>query len=169
MLLGDIGPTARPRSAQRRSAGAELVRFSPDQMHARQSGADRGSDLGALSRKCTRSLAPVSGEEVRPSSMSRTSSTASARNCIAARDRVEIFSRDLRRITDQFPDLAERAREFDGEVILDGEIMAFEDGRQTDLFRSAKTSRPQKTKDPICSPRPRPMCRSSSSPSIFFG
>jgi len=44
--------------------------------------------------------------------------------------RVELFSRDLNRITDQFPDLAAAARRelgFDG--ILDGELLAWRDGR----------------------------------------
>ncbi len=49
-------------------------------------------------------------------------------------DRVEIFSRDLRRMTDQFPDLADRARQFDREIILDGEIMAFEQGKKLTFF-----------------------------------
>src|SRR2546423_5050447 len=44
-------------------------------------------------------------------------------------NRVEIFSRDLRRMTDQFPELADHSRQFDAEVILDGEIMAFEHGK----------------------------------------
>src|SRR5436190_9327311 len=35
--------------------------------------------------------------------------------------RVEIFSRDLRCITSQFDEIAERARAFSDEVILDGE------------------------------------------------
>ena len=48
--------------------------------------------------------------------------------------RVEIFSRDLRRMTDQFPELSEHARKFDAEVILDGEIMAFEDGKKLTFF-----------------------------------
>ncbi|MDQ6860517.1 MAG: DNA ligase, partial [Verrucomicrobiota bacterium] len=48
--------------------------------------------------------------------------------------RVEIFSRDLRRMTEQFPEIAERARGFDAEVILDGEIMAFEHGRKLTFF-----------------------------------
>ncbi|MDQ6911883.1 MAG: ATP-dependent DNA ligase [Verrucomicrobiota bacterium] len=50
------------------------------------------------------------------------------------KDRVEIFSRDLRRMTTQFPDLVERARGFEDEVILDGEIMAFEHGRKLTFF-----------------------------------
>ncbi|MDQ6625470.1 MAG: ATP-dependent DNA ligase [Verrucomicrobiota bacterium] len=48
--------------------------------------------------------------------------------------RVEIFSRDLRRMTEQFPEIAERARDFETDVILDGEIMAFEDGRKLTFF-----------------------------------
>jgi DNA ligase 1 len=49
-------------------------------------------------------------------------------------DRVEIFSRDLRRMTDQFPELADRARQFDADIILDGEIMAFEQGKKLTFF-----------------------------------
>ena len=49
-------------------------------------------------------------------------------------DRVEFFSRDLRRMTDQFHDLAERAGTFDAEIILDGEIMAFEQGKKLTFF-----------------------------------
>ena len=48
--------------------------------------------------------------------------------------RAEIFSRDLRRMTDQFPELAEHARHFDAELILDGEIMAFEHGKKLTFF-----------------------------------
>lgn len=48
--------------------------------------------------------------------------------------RVEIFSRDLRRVTDQFPELTDHARKFDGEIILDGEIMAFEHGKKLTFF-----------------------------------
>lgn len=49
-------------------------------------------------------------------------------------ERVEIFSRDLRRMTAQFHEIAERARGIAAEVILDGEIMAFEDGRKLTFF-----------------------------------
>jgi len=48
--------------------------------------------------------------------------------------RVEIFSRDLRRMTDQFHELAEQARKFEDELILDGEIMAFEHGKKLTFF-----------------------------------
>jgi DNA ligase-1 len=49
-------------------------------------------------------------------------------------ERVEIFSRDLRRITDQFPELAEEARRFAHELILDGEIIAYERGKKLTFF-----------------------------------
>ncbi len=48
--------------------------------------------------------------------------------------KVEIFSRDLRRITGQFPELADEARNFQEELIVDGEIIAFESGRELTFF-----------------------------------
>jgi ATP-dependent DNA ligase I len=47
---------------------------------------------------------------------------------------VEIFSRDLRRITSQFPELADQARNFHEELIIDGEIIAFEKDRELTFF-----------------------------------
>jgi len=52
----------------------------------------------------------------------------------ASRARSEIFSRDLKRITSQFPEIAEQAREFSEEVILDGEIIAFAEDRRLTFF-----------------------------------
>jgi DNA ligase-1 len=49
-------------------------------------------------------------------------------------ERTEIFSRDLKRITDQFPELVSEARSFDVDLILDGEIVAFEHGRKLTFF-----------------------------------
>ncbi|MBA3273525.1 MAG: ATP-dependent DNA ligase, partial [Chthoniobacterales bacterium] len=51
-----------------------------------------------------------------------------------SRGRVEIFSRDLRRMTEQFPEIVHRGGEFDCDLILDGEIMAFEHGRKLTFF-----------------------------------
>ncbi|HTD01804.1 MAG TPA: DNA ligase, partial [Chthoniobacterales bacterium] len=48
--------------------------------------------------------------------------------------RAEIYSRDLRLITDQFHELAEQARKFEVDLILDGEIVAFELGRKLTFF-----------------------------------
>jgi DNA ligase 1 len=52
----------------------------------------------------------------------------------ATRERAEIFSRDLKRITGQFPEITEDARAFSADVILDGEIMAFAEGRKLTFF-----------------------------------
>ncbi|HKB90758.1 MAG TPA: ATP-dependent DNA ligase, partial [Opitutaceae bacterium] len=44
-------------------------------------------------------------------------------------DRVELYSRDLHRITGQFPDLARAARSFTDDFIADGELLAWREGR----------------------------------------
>ena len=49
-------------------------------------------------------------------------------------ERVEIFSRDLRRITTQFAELADQATKFQDNLIVDGEIIAFEQGRNLTFF-----------------------------------
>lgn len=46
----------------------------------------------------------------------------------------EIYTRDLRRVTGQFADLIRMARTFDQEVILDGEILAFDSERRLTFF-----------------------------------
>jgi DNA ligase-1 len=51
-----------------------------------------------------------------------------------SREQVEIFSRDLRRITGQFPELADEAANFREELIIDGEIIAFDEGRRLTFF-----------------------------------
>jgi DNA ligase-1 len=43
--------------------------------------------------------------------------------------RVELYSRDLHRITDQFPDLARAALSLPGDFIADGELLAWREGR----------------------------------------
>jgi DNA ligase-1 len=49
-------------------------------------------------------------------------------------DRAEIYSRDLKRITGQFPEIADRARGFSADVILDGEIIAYAEDRKLTFF-----------------------------------
>jgi len=44
-------------------------------------------------------------------------------------DRVELYSRDLKRITSQFPDLARAALDLPGDFIADGELLAWREGR----------------------------------------
>lgn len=52
----------------------------------------------------------------------------------ASRDRAEIFSRDLKRITAQFPEIAGHARALPADVILDGEIVAYAENRKLTFF-----------------------------------
>ncbi len=44
-------------------------------------------------------------------------------------ERVELYSRDLHRITEQFPDIEAAARRLPGDFIGDGELLAWKDGR----------------------------------------
>ena len=44
-------------------------------------------------------------------------------------ERVEFYSRELRRITGQFPDLAARVRDVPANFIADGELLAWQEGR----------------------------------------
>jgi DNA ligase 1 len=44
-------------------------------------------------------------------------------------ERVELFSRDLNRITQQFPDLIPAVRALSGDFIIDGELLAWREGR----------------------------------------
>jgi DNA ligase-1 len=44
-------------------------------------------------------------------------------------DRVEFYSRELRRITGQFPDLAARVKKIPADFIADGELLAWQNGR----------------------------------------
>ena len=46
-----------------------------------------------------------------------------------AGNRVELYSRDLKRITGQFPDLARAAEAIHGDFIADGELLAWREGR----------------------------------------
>ena len=51
-----------------------------------------------------------------------------------AEGRVEIYSRDLRRVTGQFEEIAKIAATMSDEVIFDGEIVAYEKGKRLTFF-----------------------------------
>ncbi|MDP9291876.1 MAG: ATP-dependent DNA ligase [Verrucomicrobiota bacterium] len=48
--------------------------------------------------------------------------------------RAEVFTRDLKCVTEQFDELARSARNLDADVIFDGEIVAFDSGRKLTFF-----------------------------------
>ncbi|MEO6872063.1 MAG: ATP-dependent DNA ligase, partial [Chthoniobacterales bacterium] len=123
MLLGDIGQTARLAAAGQ-LAEAELTLFRPI--------------------KCMLASPEPTAEAI----WARFASDPPNDSVVYVEDkfdgiraqlhrsaeRVEIFSRDLRRVTAQFSEVAERARNFADDLILDGEIMAFEHGKKLTFF-----------------------------------
>ncbi len=127
MLLGDIGATAALAS-QKQLDRAELSIFRPI--------------------KCMLATPEPTAEAVWERFVNAKTSAADTATTVFVEDkfdgiraqlhrsaeRVEIYSRDLRRITDQFPELAEQARKFEQELIVDGEIIAFEKSRRLTFF-----------------------------------
>ena len=102
MLLGDIGETAL-LAARGELDRAELTLFRPIKVHAGQPGADRGSHLGT-----------VSADRSNESTVYVEDKFDGIRAQLhRGRTRVEIFSRDLRRITGAIREIAERARELE--------------------------------------------------------
>ena len=132
MLLGDIGQTALLAS-RKQLHEAELSMFRPIKcmLATPEPSADavwnRFVESASSDRGQRRSLIPatVYVED-------KFDGIRAQLHC--SKDRVEIFSRDLRRITGQFPELAEQAANFDQELIADGEIVAFAEGRRLTFF-----------------------------------
>jgi DNA ligase-1 len=131
MLLGDIGQTALLAS-RNELARAELALFRPVKCMlatpepTAQAVWERFAGAHATNRKPAAVAAATVYLEDKFDGI-RAQMHRSAQ-------RVEIFSRDLRRITDQFPELADQARNFQEELIIDGEIIAFEKGRELTFF-----------------------------------
>lgn len=53
-------------------------------------------------------------------------------------DRAEIYSRDLKRVTAAFPEIAAAARRLGRDAVLDGELLAWENGRALSFFELQK-------------------------------
>jgi len=137
MLLGDIGATAALAS-QRQLDRAELSIFRPikcmlatpeptaEAIWERFAAVEAAVPSGNLARN-------------RPRTADTTVYVEDKFDGIRAQlhrnsKRAEIYSRDLRLITNQFHELAEEARKFDVDLIVDGEIVAFEEGRKLTFF-----------------------------------
>ena len=132
MLLGDIGETA-VKASQKNLASAELSVFRPIKSML----ASPEPTAEAIWERFLEMHTGSSDEE--SSETELTVFVEDKFDGIRAQlhrtsDRVEIYSRDLRRITEQFFDLTERARSFSDDVILDGEIIAYEEGRRLTFF-----------------------------------
>ena len=132
MLLGDIGRTA-VLAARRELHSAELSMFHPIKcmLATPEPSADavwnRFIEAANVERDQSASSSPATVYVEDKFDGIRAQLHRSG-------DRVEIFSRDLRQITGQFPELVEQARRFDQELIVDGEIIAFDEGRRLNFF-----------------------------------
>ena len=137
MLLGDIGATASLAS-QKQLDRAELSIFRPIKCML----ATPEPTAEAIWERFSSVDAAVPGSNVERNPPRTTEATVFVEDKfdgIRAQlhrnsKRAEIYSRDLRLITDQFHELAELARKFDVDLILDGEIVAFEQGRKLTFF-----------------------------------
>lgn len=136
MLLGDIGATASLAS-QRQLARAELSIFRPIKCML----ATPEPTAEAIWERFSSEAAVPGGNAAETAAT--TVFVEDKFDGIRAQlhresKRAEIYSRDLRRITDQFPELADHADKFDVDLILDGEIVAFDQGRKLTFFHLQK-------------------------------
>jgi DNA ligase-1 len=142
MLLGDIGATASLAS-QKQLDRAELSIFRPIKcMLATPEPTSEAIWERFAEAKRVVAAAVSGGKPTEPQVETPAATTVFVEDKFDGiraqlhRDskRAEIYSRDLRRITDQFSELAEHAGRFDVDLILDGEIIAFEQGRKLTFF-----------------------------------
>jgi len=132
MLLGDIGQTALLASRKELHV-AELSMFRPIKcmLATPEPSADAvwSRLIAALSDDCSQP-----GSSIEATVFVEDKFDGIRAQLHRNKDKVEIFSRDLRRITGQFPELAEQAVKFNQELIADGEIIAFAEGRRLTFF-----------------------------------
>jgi DNA ligase-1 len=139
MLLGDIGRTAV--LAQRQELHrAELTLFRPIKcMLASPEPTAEAIWKRFIESNVVAAVASAFSHPVPASAMPATVYVEDKFDGIRAQlhvngDRAEIYSRDLKRITGQFPEIADRARGFSADVILDGEIIAYAKDRKLTFF-----------------------------------
>ena len=132
MLLGDIGRTA-VLASRKELHRAELSMFRPIKcmLATPEPSADAvwSRLIAALSDDCSQP-----GSSIEATVFVEDKFDGIRAQLHRNKDKVEIFSRDLRRITGQFPELAEQAVKFNQELIADGEIIAFAEGRRLTFF-----------------------------------
>jgi len=146
MLLGDIGQVAILAS-KRELHRAELVLFRPIKSMLASPEPTAEAIWERFVEAPVVTAAVTGGRESDGISLASAAVTAAATTVFVedkfdgiraqlhrGAERVEIFSRDLRRMTEQFAEIAEQAAKFSDELILDGEIMAFEHGKKLTFF-----------------------------------
>jgi DNA ligase-1 len=147
MLLGDLGATALLAS-RRELDRAELSIFRSIKSMLASPEPTAEAIWERFEKTIDVVAAAVSGGRTESATDARSAAETTAATTVFVEDkfdgiraqlhrtseRVEIFSRDLKQITKQFPELAEQAFQFEVDLILDGEIVAFEQGRKLTFF-----------------------------------
>ena len=123
MLLGDIGRTAL-LAREGRLFEAELTLFQP----VRCMLASPEPDSGAVWDRLGGSGVVWIEDKL--------DGIRAQIHCAGGRS--QIFSRDLRNITDTFPEIAEAARQLDRHAVFDGEVLAWHAGRALPFFELQK-------------------------------
>jgi DNA ligase 1 len=137
MLLGDIGRTAVLAKRQELHR-AELTLFRPIKCML----ASPEPTAEAIWKRFVESNVVAGVAEPGPASSRDGGTTVYVEDKFdgiraqvhANRHRAEIYSRDLKRITSQFPEIADQALGFSADVILDGEIIAYAADRKLTFF-----------------------------------
>jgi DNA ligase-1 len=120
MLTGDLGETARFAKMNQLSA-ANLTLFRPVR-----------SMLAIPEPSAETIWARVQSEFAAQSALAEAKYDGIRAQLHGAPDRTELFSRDLRNISEEFPELA--ALRFEKDLVLDGEIVAFGPDRDFSFF-----------------------------------
>ena len=120
MLTGDLGETARLAKMNQLSA-ASLTLFRPVR-----------SMLAIPEPSAEAIWARVESEFAAQTALAEAKYDGIRAQLHGAPDRTELFSRDLRNISEEFPELA--ALRFEEDLILDGEIVAFGPDRNFSFF-----------------------------------
>jgi DNA ligase 1 len=121
MLLGDIGEVA-VRASRHELADVEPRLFTPIKVML----ASPEPDADSIWKR----LADLAGEGAAPIAWVEEKFDGIRAHLHASPGRVEIYTRDLKRVTGQFEDIARMGAKLGDEVIFDGEIIAYEAGRR---------------------------------------
>jgi DNA ligase-1 len=135
MLTGDLGQTAL-LARQGRIAEATLAPLRPIKCMLATPEPDASSVWRRFTMQCQKgSHRPESEcEHLKPCVWIEDKFDGIRAQLHRVRGKVEIFSRDLKPITDQFQEIAHTAASLADEAVLDGEIIAYEEGRKLTFF-----------------------------------
>ncbi len=128
MLLGDMGEVA-VRAAHGTLAQVEPRLFTPIKVMLASPEPSAEAIWARLSETARRD-SPEGAEAAPPVAWVEDKFDGIRAQLHRGGERVEVFTRDLKRVTAQFDELANTARKMKDEVILDGEIVAYERGRR---------------------------------------